>query len=85
MPFRRLLVLTVATAFAGAIPLSAQILISGYLGNPASNDSPFEYVQLVATQAIDFSSTNFSVVWANNGTATSNGWIAGGALSYGFN
>ncbi|MDD5201354.1 MAG: hypothetical protein PHC88_16305 [Terrimicrobiaceae bacterium] len=39
----------------------------------------------MATQDIDFSINNYSVVWANNGTATSNGWIAGGAITYGFN
>ncbi len=79
------LLVTLLAAVVCAIPSHAQILVSGYLANPASTDSPFEYVQLVATQAIDFSVTNFSVVWANNGTATSNGWIAGGAVSYGFN
>ena len=64
---------------------NGQIVISGFEANPAGTDSPYEYVQLKATQAIDFSVTNYSVVFANNGTATSNGWIAGGSLTYGFN
>lgn len=64
---------------------NAQIAISGYLANPPSTDGNNEYLQLVATQDIDFSINNYSVVWANNGTATSNGWIAGGAITYGFN
>jgi hypothetical protein len=64
---------------------SAEILISGFLANPAGTDSPYEYVQLLATQSIDFATTNYSVVWNNNGTALANGWITGGSLSYGFN
>src|SRR5262245_32725190 len=67
------------SAHAGAI------VISGYIANPASTDSPFEYVQLKATQDIDFALTPYSVVWANNGTATANGWVNGGAITYGLN
>lgn len=72
-------------ALACAAPLSAQIVVSGYMANPAGTDSPYEYVQLIATQDINFASTNYSVVWANNGTAVANGWTAGGTVSYGFN
>ncbi|BAY63876.1 CHU large protein [Calothrix brevissima NIES-22] len=61
------------------------LLISEILANPNGSDSPFEYVELIATQSIDFSVTPYSVVFANNGTATANGWIAGGAITYGFN
>ena len=64
---------------------NSQIVISGFEANPAGTDSPYEYVQLKATQTIDFSVTSYSVVFANNGTATSNGWIAGGNITYGFN
>ena len=76
--------LLAACFFAFAAGSSAQVLISGYLVNPAGADSPYEYVQLVATQTIDFSATPYSVVVANNGTATSNGWTAGGSITYGF-
>ncbi|MCX6257771.1 MAG: lamin tail domain-containing protein [Bacteroidia bacterium] len=62
-----------------------QILISGFLANPASTDSPYEYVQLKATQAINFSTTNYCVVWCTNGNAIASGWVAGGSLTYGFN
>ncbi|MBL7914763.1 MAG: hypothetical protein JNL49_06920, partial [Bacteroidia bacterium] len=62
-----------------------QIVISGYLANPAGTDSPYEYVQLKATQAINFGSTPYSVVFNNNGTPSANGWAAGGALTYKFN
>lgn len=63
---------------------AADVVISGFLANPASTDSPYEYVQLVATKSIDFSSTNYSVFWNNNGTAVANGWVSGASLSYSF-
>lgn len=60
------------------------LVISELLANPAGTDNAFEWVELVATKPIDFSVTPYSIVVCNNGTATANGWIAGGALSYGF-
>ncbi len=63
---------------------SGSVVISGFMANPASTDSPYEYVQLVATSTINFSTTPYSVVVANNGAATSAGWNAGGGLTYGF-
>jgi hypothetical protein len=61
------------------------LLISEIFTNPQGDDSPFEYVELLATQTIDFSATPYSVVFANNGTANANGWIAGSGITYGFN
>ncbi len=69
-------------SIASAAMLNAQVIISGYLANPASTDSPYEYVQLVATRNLDFSVTPMAVVFANNGTATANGWINGASLTY---
>ena len=63
----------------------AQVLISGYLANPAGTDSPYEYVQLVAAQGIDFSTSPMSVVFASNGAGTANGWTEGGNITYKFN
>ncbi|HEU5088898.1 MAG TPA: hypothetical protein VFT99_15695 [Roseiflexaceae bacterium] len=63
---------------------SSGLLISEFLANPPGSDSPFEYVELVATQSIDFSTTPYSVVFADNGTASADGWIAGGTVTYGF-
>ncbi|MBP5973082.1 type I secretion C-terminal target domain-containing protein [Brasilonema sp. CT11] len=60
------------------------LLISEIFTNPSGNDSPFEYVELLATQTIDFSANPYSVVFTDNGTATSSGWIAGGSITYGF-
>lgn len=78
----------IAAALAFFVSISTwsfgDIVISGYMANPASTDSPFEYIQLLATKNIDFSSSNYSVVVANNGTATSSGWVNGGAITYKF-
>jgi hypothetical protein len=67
--------------------ISAQtkgLIISEVFTNPSGNDSPFEYVELLATTNINFATTPYSVVFTDNGTATSNGWKAGGSVSYGF-
>ena len=64
---------------------NSQIVISGYMANPSGNDSAFEYVQLVATQNINFATTPYSVVVCNNGTALSKGWATGAAITYGYN
>lgn len=72
--------LTVSTG-AGSL---AKLVIGGYLVDTLSTDTPFEYVQLVATAPIDFSLTPFTVVAANNGTASVNGWRAGGSITYAF-
>ncbi len=77
--------LTLALAAASLVGAQAQLAISGYLANPAGTDSPYEYVQLIATQDLNFAVTPFSLVAANNGTATASGWIAGGGTTYKFN
>ena len=77
-------ILAATLAMVTLTSANAQIVISGYLANPAGTDSPNEYIQLVATQNIDFSINNYSIVLANNGTAASNGWVAGSTLTYGF-
>jgi hypothetical protein len=64
--------------------MASSLLISEFLANPSGNDLAFEYVELIATQTIDFSVTPYSIIFANNGTATSAGWIAGGSITYGF-
>jgi predicted extracellular nuclease len=64
--------------------MAAGLLISELFANPAGNDSPFEYVELIATQSINFATTPYTVIFANNGSATTNGWIAGAGITYGF-
>ena len=76
--------LTAATS--GTIQLLGKPLaISGYMANPAGNDGPYEYVQVIALENIDFSVTPMSMVWANNGIATAQGWVNGGTITYKFN
>lgn len=60
------------------------LLISEILTNPNGNDSPFEYVELIATTNINFATTPYSIVFTDNGTATSNGWKAGSSVTYAF-
>ncbi|HEY6142850.1 MAG TPA: Ig-like domain-containing protein [Flavobacterium sp.] len=79
--------LAVLTFVLIPLGISAQtkgLIISEIFTNPSGNDSPFEYVELVATTNINFATTPYSVVFTDNGTATSNGWKQGGAISYGF-
>lgn len=60
------------------------LVISEFFINPSGNDNNLEWVELIATKDIDFTLTPYTVVCNNNGTATANGWIAGGGLSYCF-
>jgi len=60
------------------------LIISEILTNPNGNDSPLEYVELVATTNINFATTPYTVVFTDNGTATSNGWKAGSSVTYAF-
>ncbi len=60
------------------------LLISEILTNPNGNDSPFEYVELLATTNINFATTPYTIVFTDNGTATSNGWKAGSSVTYAF-
>src|SRR5262245_11075756 len=65
--------------------MAAGLVISEFLANPSGNDSPYEYVELLATRSINFAATPYSVIWTNNGSATSNGWSEGSNTTYGFN
>ncbi|MCU0433177.1 MAG: choice-of-anchor I family protein [Bacteroidia bacterium] len=60
------------------------LIISEALPNPAGTDSPFEFVELLATRTINFAVTPYTVVVCNNGAANAQGWVAGGTLSYAF-
>lgn len=74
------------------IPLGkSPIIITGFLSDPTGSDANYEYIQLMATQDIDFEVTPFSLVTTNNaGTATplgfpANGWATGDLRTYKFN
>lgn len=60
------------------------LIISEFYQNPAGTDSPYEYVELLATDNIDFSVTPYTIIACNNGTATASGWILGGVTTYAF-
>ncbi len=70
-----------------------KILITGYVNNSNGGDGNNEYIQLIATQDVDFSKTPFSLVTCTNaGTAVPNkgeapgaGWVTGGGRTYKFN
>ena len=60
------------------------LVISEILANPAGTDSCKEYVEVLATQNINFSLTPYTIIVNNNGTAINQGWVSGGVLSYAF-
>lgn len=71
----------------------SQVVISGYIANPTGSDKNQEYVQLLATEDIDFSKNNFALVVCKNGTSVApnpgqpapQGWATGGDRTYKFN
>ena len=69
------------------IKLGAQnpgLVISEFFPNPVGTDSCHEFVELIATKPINFGLTPYTIIVNNNGTANTQGWIAGGAISYAF-
>lgn len=84
MKKRLLTLFGIFTLSTGAFAQTKGLIISEILTNPNGSDSPYEYVELVATTAINFSTTPYTVVFTDNGTATSNGWKAGNSVSYAF-
>lgn len=66
-------------------------IITGYFADPDGTDANYEYIQLMATQDLDFRRTPFSLVTTNNAGASTptgppvNGWATGGLRSYKFN
>jgi len=67
------------------------VIITGYLADPSGTDTNYEYVQLMATQDLDFRQKNFTVIITNNAGASTptgfpaNGWATGGLRTYKFN
>ncbi|MBK7887686.1 MAG: hypothetical protein IPJ86_10465 [Bacteroidetes bacterium] len=53
------------------------LLISEMHTDPPLADSPKEWVELIATRSINFAQTPYTVIFSNNGTATSKGWVEG--------
>lgn len=69
----------------------ASIVITGFSSDVKGSDTNYEYLQLMATEDIDFSKTPYSVVVSNNANASTptgapaNGWATGGMRTYKFN
>jgi hypothetical protein len=76
-----------------ATPVPSPVIITGYLTDPpgtdASTTAQYEYIQLMATEDINFAVTPFSVVTTNNAGSANlapvNGWATGGARTYKIN
>jgi len=81
-----LFVCAALNAFVTATSAGSALLISEFLANPnGSPDSPREFVELLATENIDFHKTPYCVVFTSNGKADERGWVGGGSKTYGFN
>lgn len=74
------------TVSGGTVPQTSTkgLLISEFMADPTGNDSPNEFIELVATKNIDFSITPYTIVFNNNNVATANGWAQGAAITYAF-
>ncbi|MEZ2335379.1 DUF5689 domain-containing protein [Mucilaginibacter sp. RCC_168] len=78
---------TIDDAFVIATDI-APMVISGFLTDPAGTDANYEYIQLLATRDIDFSTENFTIVTTNNAGASTpsgypvNGWATGDLRTY---
>ena len=75
-----------------SIPLGPNpVIITGFFADPSSTDANNEYIQLMATQDLDFRQKNFSVFTTNNAGASTptgfpvNGWATGDLRTYKFN
>lgn len=83
-----LLLGVLAFALASSPASGAPIVVSGWLTNVNSDDSPYEYAQFVATEDINFASTPFTIVWNDVGTTETSlipqGWAAGSTISFAF-
>ncbi|MGH2624290.1 MAG: DUF5689 domain-containing protein, partial [Sphingobacterium sp.] len=68
-----------------------KIIITGWIADPKGTDADNEYIQLMATEDIDFSKTPFSLVTTNNANASTptgypqKGWATGDKRTYKFN
>ncbi len=65
-----------------------RVIIAGWNNDPRGTDANNEFIQLLATEDIDFSQTPFAVVTTNNANAAAptgfpaNGWATGQVRSY---
>ncbi|TCN60127.1 hypothetical protein D0809_09350 [Flavobacterium circumlabens] len=84
MKKKLLFLIAIGLVAANSFAQTKGLIISEVLTNPNGADSPLEYVELVATTTINFATTPYTIVFTDNGTATSNGWKAGSSVTYAF-
>ncbi|MBV7532994.1 DUF5689 domain-containing protein [Chitinophaga sp. sic0106] len=71
--------------------VKTSLLISGFASDVKGGDGNYEYIQMVATEDIDFSKTPYCMVVNNNANASTptgfptNGWATGGMRTYKIN
>ena len=75
-----------------SVPLGPNpAIITGYFADPDGTDANYEYIQLMATQDLDFRQKPFSLFTTNNAGASTptglplGGWATGGLRTYKFN
>ncbi|WP_346237572.1 DUF5689 domain-containing protein [Niabella insulamsoli] len=76
---------------SSAPPVIAPVIVTGFLNNATGSDATYEYIQLMATEDIDFSVTPMAIVTTNNAGSSRptgipiQGWATGGTRTYKFN
>lgn len=63
---KKLLLIFAITFFCNNAFSQKGLIISEILTNPNGDDSPLEYVELVATTTINFATTPYTVVFTDN-------------------
>ncbi len=84
----KLRIATLCALVVGALQVNAQVVITGMMIDPVGGDAGYEYIQLMATEDIDFSATPYAVVRSLNtgtmGSVTADGWATGGVRTFKF-
>ncbi|MCQ2219244.1 MAG: hypothetical protein MJZ33_12335, partial [Paludibacteraceae bacterium] len=76
-------VLLILMTFLCHQALGDGLLVSSIMANPKGTESPYEYVEILATKDIDFAETPFTLLFCNNGTILKpSGWLTGSTLTY---
>jgi hypothetical protein len=81
---QKLLLLLLSLSSGAAFAQGPGLVIQRFFTKPASGpESPYEFVELIATRNIDFSTDHYTVVFCDAKDASTVGWPQGGAFSYG--
>ncbi len=84
----RLRIVMLLVLIVGALQINAQVVITGMMIDPVGGDAGYEYIQMMATEDIDFAATPYAVVRSLNtgtmGSVTAEGWATGGIRTFKF-